>query len=291
MVDFLLILKQFIMKGKTLLLTAIAGLTILFGCEKERDTITNAQINDGETIHMLYGESQQLHLNLTPKYVESLVEWKSSAADVVYVSPIGVITAKRVGEATITAYTTNDNFAPSIDVVVTAISTEKITIDAPSLELIVGESQKIKVTVSPDTASYTNSLLYTTTDASIAEVGQDGEVHAVSVGKCQIEVASPDGITAVCNVKVKPINVTDIKLKLSDEQGISLKKGENYTIEINVVPTNATNQKLAWTTSDAAVATVADGVVTGVAAGTATITVKSEDNDTISKIFTVTVAE
>jgi O-glycosyl hydrolase len=47
-----------------------------------------------------------------------------------------------------------------------------------------------------------------------------------------------------------------------------------------VAPANATNQNVTWSSSNAAVATVnSSGVVTGIAAGTATITVKTQDGD------------
>ena len=274
---------------KRLLLFSIVGLTVFAGCKEKDETITKAEINDGKTIEMLYGTSQQLELNLYPKYVESLVEWRSSAADIVSVDPLGTITANKVGEATITAILTNEDFVPSILVVVTAIATEKI--DVSPLEIEVGKSGKLKVTVSPNDASYKNALTFKSTDATIAKVGEDGEVQAINVGKCQIEVTTPDGVKAVCNVDVKPVKVTDITLKVSAEKGISIKKGESYTVEVNVVPDNATNKNLVWSSSDVAIATVANGVITGVAAGTATITVKSEGEGNFSKNFTVTVTE
>lgn len=48
--------------------------------------------------------------------------------------------------------------------------------------------------------------------------------------------------------------------------------GEALTLTATVAPDNATDKTVAWTTSDASVASVADGVVTAVGAGTATIT-------------------
>lgn len=278
---------------KKLFLFSIVGLAALVSCNNDEDVTVSSEIKiaEGETIQMTYGETMQLHANRYPdNSISSIKEWSSSAPNVASVTPLGNVTAIAEGEATITISTVDD-LSASCRVVVTAIATEKITLDAQSLEITVGESKKLKATISPDNASYKNSLTFTSSDASIATVGQDGEIKALKVGECQIEVTSPDGKKAVCDLEVTPIKVTDITLKVSAEQGISIKKGENYTVEVSVVPANATNKNLKWSTSDASIATVADGVVTGVAAGTATITVKSEGEGKFSKSFTVTVTE
>lgn len=57
----------------------------------------------------------------------------------------------------------------------------------------------------------------------------------------------------------------------------SIAVGANETLAATVAPTDATNKAVIWSTSDAAKATVTNGKVTGVAAGTATITVTTED--------------
>ena len=212
------------MKGKTLLLTAIAGLAILVGCEKDEETISSIEIAEGETVNLLYGKKTQLHANRYPENLgESIQEWKSSNPGVASVDPLGEVTANAEGEATITI-TTIHGFSASCLIVVTAIATEEIKFKETSLEIVVGESNKLKVTVSPSDASYKSALVYKSTDETIARVSQDGEVHAVKVGKCQIEVTSPDGVKAVCDLEVKPVVVTDINLKVSADPGISLKK-------------------------------------------------------------------
>ena len=276
---------------KRLLLFSIVGLTVFASCKNEKDTITSAEFAEGESIQMLYGETKQLHIKLSPRYVESVRAWSSSSMDVATVSPLGNVTAVGVGEAIITATTTNDDFFASCRVIVTAIGTDEIKLDKSNYEVVIGDTTKIKVTVSPDDASYKNSLIFKSTDEKVATVGIDGEIQSLNIGKCQIEVTSPDGKKAVCNLEVIPIKVTNINLKISAEKGISVKKGESYTIEVDVVPSNATNKNITWTTSDESVATVANGVVTGVAAGTAIITVKSEGDGKFSKSFTVTVTE
>lgn len=67
--------------------------------------------------------------------------------------------------------------------------------------------------------------------------------------------------------------------------------GATGKITATVAPTNATNKNATWTTSDAKVATVANGVVTPVAAGTATITATSAANSSKKASCEVTVEE
>jgi hypothetical protein len=77
---------------------------------------------------------------------------------------------------------------------------------------------------------------------------------------------------AVCAVAVscsKDVEVTSVTL---DQTEVSVKVGETCALVATVAPADATDPAVTWTSSDVKVATVAEGVVTGVAAGEATIT-------------------
>ena len=72
-----------------------------------------------------------------------------------------------------------------------------------------------------------------------------------------------------------PVSVSGVAL---DKASISIKVGDTETLTATVSPKNAANKKVTWKSSDAAVATVdANGKVTGVKAGEATITVTTDD--------------
>ncbi len=93
------------------------------------------------------------------------------------------------------------------------------------------------------------------------------------------------------------VNVSQIVFTIADPTvavtGVTLNQneaqmtvgGETLTLTATVNPDNATDQSVSWSTSDANVATVDNGVVTAVAAGTATITVTTTDGS-----FTATCA-
>ena len=72
------------------------------------------------------------------------------------------------------------------------------------------------------------------------------------------------------------VAVTGVTL---DQATLEMNIGETVTLVATVAPDNATDKTVTWATSDATVATVADGVVTAVKAGTAVITVKTTDGN------------
>lgn len=66
------------------------------------------------------------------------------------------------------------------------------------------------------------------------------------------------------------------KVSLSPET-LKLEEGESAILSASVSPNNATNKNVRWSSADASIATVVDGNVTAVKAGTTTITVTAED--------------
>lgn len=85
-------------------------------------------------------------------------------------------------------------------------------------------------------------------------------------------------------VDVNP--VTEITF---NSTSLIIAQGKTATIEATVMPLGATNKRLAWSTSNAQVATVAEGVVTAVGTGEATITATSTDGSNITATCKVTV--
>lgn len=77
-----------------------------------------------------------------------------------------------------------------------------------------------------------------------------------------------------------------------NKETLSLEAGKSETLSVTVTPENASNTKVSWETSDAAIAEVSSlGKVTAKAVGTATITVKSQSNPDVKAECVVTVTE
>ena len=143
--------------------------------------------------------------------------------------------------------------------------------------IFVGDSETLTATITPENAT-NQKVTWKSSNAAVATVDAAGKVTAVKAGEATITVTTEDGgKTATCKVTVsnKEVNVTGVTL---NKATLTLIEGASETLTATVAPADATNQKVTWKSSNAAVATVdATGKVTAVKAGEATITVTTED--------------
>ena len=169
------------------------------------------------------------------------------------------------------------------DIAVTAVSLNKT-----SLTLEVGESYTLVVTVSPSNAT-DKSITWSSTNSSVASVS-GGKVTAKSEGTTTITAEAHNGKTATCTVTVNEpvpevVEVTSVSL---NKTSLTLEIGESETLTATVLPSNATDKSVTWTSSAQSVATVANGTVTAVGSGTATITATTSNGKKATCMVTVT---
>ena len=270
--------RNFKLSVQTLYSIILCLCVVLVGCTKENVPITVTGVTLSPTsITLVEGESQNLTAKITPSNAENQnVRWSSSDASVVTVAN-GLVTAIKAGNATITV-TTEDGgktatCAVKVDAKVYAVT--GVSLDKTACELAEGDELTLTATVKPDNATNKN-VKWETSDASVATV-TNGKVTAVKAGKATIKVTTVDGSkTATCEVTVnaKVYAVTGVTL---DKTACELTEGDELTLTATIAPDNATNKNVTWSTSDASVATVTNGKVTALKAGTATITVTTED--------------
>ena len=179
-----------------------------------------------------------------------------------------------------------------------------LTLDRTSLSLYEGDNAQLTASYSMEVS---NPLLrWSSSDESVATV-EDGQVYAQRRGNAVITVVSANGVYAAeCTVSVRsipdptptpdpdptptpdpdPVYVTSVEL---DQSELALTLGDRYTLKATVYPSHADNKAITWRSSDEAVATVEGGTVKAVGAGTATITVRTEDGGhTATCVVTVT---
>ena len=153
----------------------------------------------------------------------------------------------------------------------------------------IGETSELSVVYTPSNTNMTN-VTWSTSNSSVAAVNSTGLVTGVAVGSADITATAKDengnDITDTITVTVSPVAVTGVSL---DSSSAIVKAGKTITLVPTISPSNATNKSVTWSCSDTSIATVSAGVVTGVTAGTATITVKTVDgNKTATCLVTVT---
>lgn len=226
-------------------------------------------------------------LNLTPRITEQLtaiiepsdatnktVTWSSSDSSVAVVYSNGSIYAAGAGTATISVTTADGGYSAQCTVTVTMVDVTGVHINSESLVLSPGTIEQLVATIEPATA-INKKVAWSSDNASVATVSSGGIVSAVAVGSATIAVTTDDGgYTAHCGVTVA-IGVTGVFL---NKDSMTLRPGMSEQLSATLVPSNATNQTVTWSSSNTSVATVsAGGIVTAVGGGLTTIRVISGD--------------
>ncbi len=215
---------------------------------------------------------------------DKTVTWTSSNAGVATVKD-GVVTAVKAGTATITAKAGDKTATCTVTVKAPAVPVTRLTLSTTYVSLRINEIANIKANVYPANAT-DKTVTWTSSDPTVASV-KDGDVTALKIGSATI-TAKAGSLTATCIVNVLPATVAVTSVTL-DKTTASLKEKETLTLKATVAPVDATDKTVTWTSSNTDVATVKDGVVTAVKAGTATITAKAGDK-TATCTVTVTPA-
>ena len=197
------------------------------------------------------------------------MSYTSSDPTVVMVDENGNIAAIGTGTAEVALSSKDGKITASKTIEVVVTPTSITTTDA--LTLTAGEAATLETVVTPDDATHV-SISYTSSDNSVATVSDSGEVTAVAAGDATITAAvNGMGLSADCKVTVLPA-IESVEL---NRASLSLTVGGTAQLTYTTAPADALVKDAAFTSSDETVATVdADGNVTAVADGAATITVE-----------------
>ena len=231
------------------------------------------------TLKMAIGETAALNYTLAPADATNpFVVWSSDNSAVATVAG-GAITAVSTGEATITCKARDDDAEAKCTVTVLDAYTpvSSITLNTASLDLQKGKTAKLTYTLAPVDAT-SPFVVWRSSDENVATV-EDGVVTAVNPGEATITCkARDDEAEASCAVTVYD-QYTPISEITLNTDSLGLQKGKTAKLTCTIVPSDATSPFVEWSSSDSAVATVEDGMVTAIADGTATITCKARDDE------------
>jgi len=146
------------------------------------------------------------------------------------------------------------------------LSPSSITLSEEAVTIEYLDSYQLTAEVSPGSA-LNKDVTWTSSDEDVATV-YDGMITAWEAGTCTITASTSNGKTATCTVTVtvEPYSVW------LNEYWVDLNVGDTLTLTADVYPEEATDKSVTWSTSDASVATVKDGVVIAVGEGDCEIT-------------------
>lgn len=169
---------------------------------------------------------------------------------------------------------------------------ESVSIGNKQATAEVGDKIDLNVSVLPADATDA-SVEYDSSNPVVASIDKtDGTVTCITAGETTITVTSKedpsksDSFTLTVSTPSVPVSSVSITNKTD-----SAKVGDSLTLKVSVSPSNASDKSVTYASSDTSVATVEDGVVSFLKAGTVTITVKSVADPSKSDSFTVTVTE
>ena len=242
-------------------------------------TVKPTKITIPSVVSVEVGESKDIEATVTPANAEYTLTWSISDNSIATVYQNGMITGKSVGYADLKVKADNGVYA-MCRVSVYKPTPSSISMKS-SLAMNEGDTYTLSPTVYPSNSQYT--LTWTSSNTNVATVSSSGKVTAKSAGTANITVKTDNGKTATCNVTVSAKSVTSVSIPST----LSLEADETYTLTPTVTPSDAATS-YTWSSDNSNVATVSQsGVVSAKNAGTANVTVKTDNGKTATCNVTV----
>lgn len=271
-------------KIKSILLICLS--VILFGCNNNSNSSSSGSsqgpveqpeyttLFNVSSYDLTVGDNIQLDYNTTAGAAVSFV---SSDITVVSVTDTGIISALKQGSAVI-EMTLTINGKTQKDTCTVNVTDKDITFigyQKESVTISINETITPALTILPENMTAEN-ITYQISNTGIASVDKNGAVTGIKAGETVLTASYKSLKTSIkVIVMAETVSVESISLQCGN---ISLYQGDTYQLEPQVLPPNATNKNVLYTTDNKDVATVyPNGLITAQNVGTASITAETED--------------
>ncbi len=244
--------------------------------------VTSITLNQTSFDMYIGDEPVELTATVLPdNATDKSLTWSSSKSSVATVDENGRVTVVANGTATITATAKDGSGRKASCVIYVYRHVESVSLNQSELSLFTGRSATLTVSIKPSTGTMKN-VKWSSSDTSVATVNNSGSVYGVAEGSATIIVTTIDGEkTAECNVVVS---------QFIEAQSVTLNKtvlemyiGNPIQLYATILPDNASDKSLTWTSSNNSVATVSSyGAVQAISVGKATITAKANGGNPYS---------
>ena len=230
------------------------------------------------TLTLAMNKTYTLKATTVPSYATNQkMTWTTSNKKIVRVSKTGKIRAVAPGTATVTVISQDGGHKATCTVTVKRPKIQSLATEQTTMEMGLGTKQAIVLIPTPAGAS-TTKVKYVSSNKSVAKVSSSGVVSAVGEGTAIITITPNDGgggRGTMVVVKVERKDVVGIKL---DRNLMTMNVGNTTKLKATILPEDATNQSVTWTSSNTNVCTVdKNGNVKAVGTGTCRITCTSND--------------
>lgn len=194
--------------GTATITATVAGKNASCVVTVKRKEVALESIELSETnVTMKAGNKKHLNVIYNPANttVEKNVKWSTTDADVASVDKNGMVTAKSEGTVTITASVDGKNATCEVNVEkADVIDIESIQINEQDVHLTKGDEKQLTVSYSPTNATVDKTVNWSSDNADVVSVDNNGKLVAKGVGVATI-TAEMSGKTAICKVTVKEV--------------------------------------------------------------------------------------
>ncbi|WP_316819281.1 Ig domain-containing protein [Pedobacter nyackensis] len=255
-------------------------LIMLQGCSKNRDVPRPHRVTQilfkQEVITLNLGDAAELKVFHLPADVKAPgYEWSVADGSVARVEN-GMVHGLKPGETEVTATAKGLGLTARIKIRVLPVLPQSLRLQAEKTSLTVGEETQIIYEIEPQELSGPDQveIEWSSSDETVCRVS-DGKVLAVGAGLAEVTATiKGTAVKGSLTFQVDPLAVESVSL---DFQQTTVTIGAGIRLLARVLPENATDRRLVWTSEDPQVALVDQGIVLGVKEGTTTIRVSTVD--------------
>ena len=227
---------------------------------------------------------QTVQLTATPKDANGnaltgrTITWTSGNTSVATVSSSGLVSGLAAGSATITATSEGKSGTAAITVTAVTVPVASVTVSPASASVPAGQTAQLTATPKDSSGNTLTgrTITWASSNTSVATVSSSGLVRGVVAGSATI-TATSEGKSGSSAITVTAVPVASVTVSPA-----SATVFVSQTLQLSATPKDAngntlTGRTITWGSSNNAVATVSSsGLVSGVTAGSATITATSE---------------
>lgn len=245
--------------------------------KKDQVTIPVTSISGKEEAVFFEGETVSLDTKVMPQEASNTqVTYQISNSNVAAVSADGKVTGVHAGEAVVTATSVENPslFYKCLITVKPYIPVTGIEVDPHEIEIDDGTSGRIRVNILPADASI-QDYSWRVTGEDVLRIDSKGRYRALKPGKATVTAISKEGgFTDSCEVTVRPVTATGVYI----QSRMDIDVGEIKSPVWRMIPVNATNKNVTWTTEDPSIVKVDKlGRITGMKTGTTRVHIKTEE--------------